>query len=474
MKRIISLALVLVLCMSMAACGKKECNHEFTASVKDGKVTLSCRLCAATASADVEIPKEIVEKEVIKEVIKEIEKPVEKTVIKEVVKPVVKTEIKEVEKLVEVPVYLSEEDRMNAEKNELLNYYLENYEKMDFLRNYIAENYYKDVDPDDLMEAAYAGMVDSLGDPYSHYAPPAESEDYTNALSRAYSGIGIVISPDEDNNVIITSTVKGSPAEAAGIVEGDMIERVDGVSMLGQGIDVAADKIRGEIGTSVTVDILRNGQSLSFNVVRRQISESTVSYGFFDFNTGYIELSGFNSSTVNEFATALATLEYYGIKQFVLDVRNNGGGMVNVAWIVADMLMDEGNMTYIQDRSGYTEYYPTFAGRTPMKYVILCNENSASATEMLCGGVQDSGSGKIVGTKTYGKGVVQMLMSMPDGSSLNLTQYQYFTPNGNVIHGVGITPDYIVDLDDECFDERGALVYDKQLVKAIEVLEAME
>ena len=464
MKRFISILLVLAMLVSFSSCGagQKACNHEYEAKVEGKTVTLTCRLCGQTASAEVELPKETVEVEKI------VEKPVE--VEKIIEKPVAKTVIKEVEKLVEVPVYMTDEDRLDAEEKELLSYYTENYGKLDFLKSYIAENYYKEVDEDALMEGAYTGLVDALGDPYSHYASPSESEEYGNALTQAYSGIGITIMADDNENAVVSDVGYGSPAEECGIQPGDIIAAADGVSLLGKGIEAAASAIRGEVGTDVEIEIIRGSEHITMNVTRRQISQSTVDYGFFIDGTGYISISGFNELTPYEMSIVLANFEFMGIQNFILDLRNNGGGMVNAAWMVADMLMDEGVMTYIQDRAGNRDYYNTYEGRTPLNYIVLCNENSASATEMLCAGIQDNNEGILVGTRTYGKGVVQVYTPLEDGSSLNLTMYQYFSPNGKEIHGNGITPDYIVELTEDCFDEAGNLIEDAQLIKAFEIL----
>ena len=456
MKKILCSILTIAMLLSFCSCGqtKTACNHDFEATISGKTVTLKCKLCSETASADVELPQETVE----------VEKEVEKIVEKEVIKTVFK------EKKVEVPVYLSEEEKMEAEDYEMLSYYKDNYAKIDNIRTLIENYYYKDVDENSLMEAAYSGMVNSLGDEFSVYTPAQNSEEYINTMSKSYSGIGVSITPDDDNNAVILELIHNSPAEGSGLQVNDVICEVDGVSVLGQGIDIAANAIRGEIGTYVNIKVLRNGEYFSYNIMRRQIATSTVEYGVFLNGIGYIAITGFNSSTPYEMSIALTDLEYFGCTKCVIDLRDNGGGMVDSALYVADMLMDEGVMTYIEDKNGDRQYYRTYEGRTSMEYTVLCNGNSASASEMLLAGVQDNKEGIVIGTKTYGKGIVQVLRTLPDGSSLNLTQYQYYSPNGNAIHGNGITPDYVVDVTEDCFNENGEQIEDPQLMKAFELL----
>ena len=456
MKKVLSILLAIALLFSMAACGKEECAHEFESSLSGETVTFSCKKCGQSYSVQVDIPEKIVE--------------VEKEVPVEVEKEVIKTVVKEVEKKVEVPTYLSPEEKMMADDYALLNYYIDNYAKLDLLKGYVEDNYYIDVNSDELMEGAYEGLVDALGDPYSHYTRASKAEEFGDALSQSYSGIGVVITRGDDNNVYIDSITVNGPAEAAGLKAGDMIAAVDGKSFLGADIDEVATAIRGEVGTTVKVTVLRNSQTIDFNVTRKKVGMPTVDYTVLSGGEGYISISGFDSITCDEMKIALASLENQGVKKFVLDLRDNGGGEVDAALNVADLLMGAETMVYTKDREGNIQNYNTNAGRTSMKYVVLCNENTASAAEMLCAGIQDNGEAKIIGTKTFGKGIVQVLAYITDGSSIDLTMMQYFSPKGNVIHKVGITPDYVVELTDDCFDSEGYLVNDLQLTKALEVL----
>lgn len=468
MKKIVSIILVIAMAFSFAGCAKKEevkCSHEYVAQVKEeggnATVVLTCKKCNEVASAAVAIPTKTETVEKIVEVPVEVEKQVVKTVIKEVVKEVVKE--------VEVPADKTYEQLMEEIDYEYLEYYINNYSKLDSIKNYLLEKFYTDVDDETLMEGVYKGLFEALGDKYSEYIPPAESDDYYDAISNSYSGIGITMSADENNNVIVESVTVSGPAEAAGVLPGDMIIAVDGSYIFGMGLD-AASLIRGETGTSVVITVVRNGSPIEFKITRRQVGMPSVDYSILDSGIGYISISCFDSVTNAELEAGLKYLESHGCTSFVLDLRNNGGGDVDVAIKVADQLMNEGVICYVEDRQHNKDYYRTHAGRTSMKYAVLVNGNTASASEIVCAGIQDNNEGKIVGTKTYGKGLIQILAYVNDGSSIKVTQYQYFSPNGNEINEIGIKPDYVVELTDDCFDAEGYLIYDAQLNKAVEIL----
>lgn len=448
MKRVLSFVLAIAMIFSFAACSNKNaeplCQHEWESTVEGDTVTFSCKLCNESISKTVKLPEKIVEKEV----------PVEKEVVKTVVKEVVKE--------VEVPTYSSDAEKMNAQNYQLLQYYYDRYQKLDALKNYVMENYYTDVKEEDLLEGAYKGLVESLDDQFSVYNSAENSEEYEEALTQSYSGIGIMIRQEDDLCGYIDSVTPNSPAQRAGLKTGDKIVAVDGTSYIGTGIDPIALAIKGEVGTNVRVDVDRNGEILTFIITRQKVGMPTVSYEVLEGGEGYVQLTGFDSVTVEEMKAALKDLEEQGVKKFVLDLRDNGGGQVEVALDVADLLMNAGVMVYTEDRNGNREYYKTNAGRTSMKYVVLCNGGTASAAEMLCAGIQDNNEGKIVGTTTYGKGIVQIFAYINDGSSVSLTQMQYFSPKGHVIHKVGITPDYEVGISLDGVDH--------QLEKALEVL----
>jgi carboxyl-terminal processing protease len=301
------------------------------------------------------------------------------------------------------------------------------------------------------------------------------AEEYENeivSLTGNYSGIGVTFSMDTSNNFVILAVTAGSPAEEAGILPGDYIVKVNGETFGPDEFNTIATKIRGESGTQVTLTILRGSNELEFTMTRRKISTQSVSYEMKDGETGYIYISSFEQNTGTDFKKALKSLEKSGAKYLVVDIRDNPGGLVNSAVQVADELMGKGTVVYIQDQAGNREYYTTEAGRTKLPYVLLVNENSASSSEILAAGIQDNNEGTIVGTLTFGKGIIQGMQELTDGSAFRMTEYQYFSPNGSVIHKKGITPDYIVEFEDGDLDEDGHLVYDRQLERAIEILKS--
>ncbi|MBQ1907416.1 MAG: S41 family peptidase [Firmicutes bacterium] len=349
-------------------------------------------------------------------------------------------------------------------------YLVDTYGKADFIRDYILENYYTDVDEAELDEGLYYGLFAGLGDVYSGYFT-AEDYDYMmSSLTGTYSGVGITMEPTEIGYVQITALTEGAPAQRAGLKTGDIIYAVDDVTYNASTMDICAASIRGDIGTTVKITVLRDGESIDYTVRREEIHSVTVSSKMLEDGIGYIRLSSFDETSAQEFSKALESIEKQGAHSFVFDLRGNPGGLVDVCVEIADMLMDKGTVVYIEDRAGNREYESTESGRTKMNYVVLVDGGSASSSEILSAGIQDNGEGKIVGTVTFGKGIIQVMDRFSDGSGVKITRYQYFSPNGRAIHGNGITPDYIVELTEDCFDEEGNLIRDPQLDKALELL----
>ena len=325
-------------------------------------------------------------------------------------------------------------------------YLVDTYGKADFIRDYILENYYTDVDEAELDEGLYYGLFAGLGDVYSGYFT-AEDYDYMmSSLTGTYSGVGITMEPTEIGYVQITALTEGAPAQRAGLKTGDIIYAVDDVTYNASTMDICAASIRGDIGTTVKITVLRDGESIDYTVKREEIHSVTVSSKMLEDGIGYIRLSSFDETSAQEFSKALESIEKQGAHSFVLDLRGNPGGLVDVCVEIADMLMDKGTVVYIEDRAGNREYESTESGRTKMNYVVLVDGGSASSSEILSAGIQDNGEGKLVGTVTFGKGIIQVMDRFSDGSGVKITRYQYFSPNGRAIHGNGITPDYIVEL----------------------------
>lgn len=461
MKKVFALILSVVMIFSFAGCGQTKeteaCVHEYVSTVETAgdtsKVILTCKKCGEKAEAEVVLPEKTVTVEV----------PVEKEVVKEVVKE------KEVIKEVEVPVYASVEDQLTAEEYETLEYYVNSYSKLDSIKEYVLENYYFGITDEELMEGVYDGLFDALNDPYSEYVPASQSSSYYDALSNSYSGIGVTMFVNSDGDAEIQAVTYDSPAREAGLKVGDVIYAVDGKNVRGIGLDVST-YVRGETGTSVTVTVNRGGTLKTFTMIRRHLDISTVAYQVIEGDTGYIGINNFNASTSSELAEALKDLETAGIKKFVLDLRDNGGGEIESAMSVADQLMNAGVLCSIKNKAGEQDTYSVLAGRTSMKYVVLVNENTASAAELVAAAIKENGEGKLVGATTYGKGIIQLYAYINDGSAIKLTEYEYFTPKGNKIHKVGVKPDYEVTLTNDCFDQDGFLINDKQLTKALELL----
>lgn len=361
-------------------------------------------------------------------------------------------------------VLLSEKEFKNYE------HLKETYEKVDSLRNYILENYYEKLDGQDLNVGILKGLFQGVGDPYSYYMTAEEYESVLISLTGEYSGIGVTLSPNEKGYIEVIAPTEESPAEAAGIKSGDCITKVDGVSYSGAEIDVAAAAIRGKAGTKVTITVLRNLEERDYTIERRKIISKTVKSDIIGNNVGYIRINSFEDSTYTDFKEALKRMESQNVAGLVIDLRDNPGGLVDSCIDIADLLMDKATVVYSEDQRGERNYYNVKDGSTSLPYVLLVNGGTASSAEILSAGVQDNGEGLIVGTLTYGKGIIQQMEQLSDGSAVNLTILQYFSPKGKIIHKVGITPDYVVELTEEDYNTDGQLIDDKQLNKALELL----
>ncbi len=350
---------------------------------------------------------------------------------------------------------------------------VETFGKADSLRNYILDNYYTELDPDTITAGMYYGLFDAIGDPYSYYMSPHEYENFQISSTGSYSGVGITMSAHDSGYVVVQNLTEDAPAISSGKIKvGDYIYKVDGKEFSASELDQCAQAVRGKAGTDVTITFIRDGNTFDVTLTRSKITTKTVKYSMVEGEEriGYIKVSGFESATASDFRTALTALKTQGARAFVLDLRDNPGGLVNICEKIADELIGQGTLYYTEDHDGNREYSTLKSGRTDLEYAVLVNENSASCSEILAGGIQDNGEAKIVGTVTYGKGIIQSSMQLTDGSAIKLTQWQYFSPAGKQIHKNGITPDYIVELTDDCYDEEGNLVNDLQMEKALELL----
>ena len=330
------------------------------------------------------------------------------------------------------------------------------------------------VDENKLEEGAIKGYIEALDDPYTEYISKEDMKDYTSEILGNFVGIGIYMVKDETNNKIsVLSPIKDSPAEKAGILPGDLIVKVDGVEYTADDMTVAANKIKGENGSSVKLEILRDGKTLTFDIKREKIVTNPVVAEKLENNIGYISLSSFDEETSKSFEKKFEELKSQNITSLIIDLRNNGGGIVDEAIEIANCIADKDSTLLITvDKNKKEEI--TKSKKDPiinMPIVVLVNENTASASEILAGALKDLNKATIVGKKTYGKGVIQQFITLSDGSGLKITSEEYFTPNRTTINKVGIEPNEVVELPDSV---KNTLTVDKkddtQLQKAIEII----
>ncbi len=328
---------------------------------------------------------------------------------------------------------------------------------------------------DDMIENIYTGYVAGVGDKYTTYMDVDTFEDFIESTNGQYAGIGASVSTDKtDNKVTIVTTFSGSPAESVGLESGDKIISVEGEEVFGDDLDTAISKLKGEPGTDVTFDVLKNstGEIETVTATRANIDVPTVEYEMLEDNIGYIRLSAFDKVTSEQYKTALNDLVSQNAESLIIDLRDNPGGLLTVVCEIADTLLPEGVIVYTEDKDGDREYLYSEDGAVDLPVVVLINEYSASASEVLTCALRDHGVATVVGEQSYGKGVVQSLFPMPDGSALKITISKYYSPNGYSINDVGITPDYVVPFDEMMYGSAYNLPIeeDTQLQKAIEIL----
>ncbi len=332
--------------------------------------------------------------------------------------------------------------------------------------------YYKDdVDEEALSDGVYRGMMDAIGDPYSTYYSAAELKDLLEQTHGVYYGIGAYVALDTVSGLPkIASAIPGTPAEAADLRPDDIIYKVDGQEVYGMDLTAVTGLIKGEEGTTVNLTIIREGESdyLSIDVVRKKVETPTVEYEMFEDGMAYIQIIEFNDATVPQFADALATAKGSDMQGLIIDLRANPGGNLDAVVSIAQMLLPKGLIVYTEDKYGNREEYKC-DGKREFKYpmVVLIDGNSASASEILAGSIQDYEIGTLVGTTTFGKGIVQQVITLNDESAIKITVSSYYTPKGRNIHGVGIEPDLECKFDGDAYYNED---YDNQLEYAKEVL----
>ena len=347
---------------------------------------------------------------------------------------------------------------------------------MGVLEEMIGEYYLEDAEEPALEQGVYKGMIEALGDPYSTYYSQEELEDLQNKTQGIYYGIGARVGIDADTQLPrIASVIEGTPAQEAGLMAGDLLYEVDGTSVQGMDLNSAVALVKGDEGTIVHLTVIREGEAdyLEFDVERRKLENETVTYEMLEDGIGYIQIQEFDDVTVDQFEEALTACRSEGMQGLVLDLRGNPGGNLSTVCEIARMMLPEGLIVYTEDKNGEREEYTCDGTRQlEMPLVVLVDANSASASEILAGAIKDYGIGTLVGTTTFGKGIVQRIMKLSDGSAVKLTVSKYYTPKGNNIHEIGISPDVEVPFESEPYLEDGT---DNQLNRAVEVLkEKME
>lgn len=337
------------------------------------------------------------------------------------------------------------------------------------IRAVIDQYYLGDINEKELIDGAVKGYVEALGDKYTQYLTGKEWEKLQEETLGRYEGIGVYISSTvETNQIIVISPIEGSPAEEAGLQSGDIILKVDGTAYKGDEIDVASEKMKGEAGTKVTLEIQRNDETKTVEVERRTVKLKTVAAKVLENNIGYVQISSFDEGTADEFKENVERLQGEGIKSLIIDVRDNPGGIVSEALQIADYIVPKNkNLLVTVDKDGKEDITKSKKDNfIDMNIVLLINGNSASSSEILAGALKDNEEATLIGTKTYGKGVMQQLLQLADGGAMKITTDEFFTPNKNKIDKVGIEPNEEVKLT----TDKDGNVIDSQLKRAIEIL----
>ena len=347
-------------------------------------------------------------------------------------------------------------------------------QKMEALYEYININFYDEFTKEDIVNGIYKGLFEALEDPYSVYYTPEEYEDMMVSTSGVYYGIGAGVSQNvETMEVTISKVYRGTPAEEAGLKNGDKIISVGDIQATSVEVSELVDHIRGEEGTKVHMVIYRPSteETLEFDVERRHVELQSIEGEMLDGGIGYIQITDFQEKTAIQFADMLASLKEQNAKGLIIDVRGNPGGYLSTVLDLTDQILPEGLIVYVEDKYGNRADYTSDAECIDLPIVVLTDENSASASEIFAGALKDHEYATLVGKTTYGKGIVQDIRKLTDGSAFKLTIKKYFTPNGNDIHKIGVVPDVEVDYvysgpENETYDKQ----YDSQFLKAVEIM----
>jgi carboxyl-terminal processing protease len=349
------------------------------------------------------------------------------------------------------------------------------YSKLEELKALIQEQYVGEADTTAMEDAAAAAMVDSIGDRWSYYISAAEYQDYLDDMANAYVGIGVTIQVREDlGGYLITVVNKNGPAEEAGILPGDIMVAVDGVDIREMTTDETATLVKGEEGTYVDITVLREGERITISVERRRVQVEVISYELLDDHVGYVKITNFHTGCADAAKKAIRELMDSGADCFIFDVRNNGGGYVSELVPLLDFLLPEGPLFRTVNYKGDENIDYSDKDSLGLPMAVLANVNSYSAAEFFAAALVEYEAATFVGEQTTGKGRYQVCMQLKDGSAVNLSIGEYFTPNGNNLADIGITPDVAVAVDDDTFYAiyAGTLdpMEDPQIRAALEIL----
>lgn len=324
--------------------------------------------------------------------------------------------------------------------------------------------YFDDVDDEKAADNIFKAYLEAYGDKYTVYYTPDEYKSLMESTSGTFYGIGAVCQKADDGSILISEAYEDAPAYKAGIRNGDKVIKVNGEDITGMDLSVAVALIKGEKGTDVNLTVIRNSEEKNFTVTRDKINVKTVSYHMMDNNTGYIYVTQFDDVTTEQFKAAVDDLQNQGMKGLIIDIRNNPGGVLTTVVDMLDYILPNGLIVYTETKDGKkTEYSGSDGHEINIPMAVLVNGNSASASEIFAGAMQDYQKAQIIGTQTFGKGIVQTIRQLTDGSAVKYTIAKYFTPKGQDIHGKGVTPDQVVELPDDATE-------DVQLNAAIEYI----
>lgn len=346
--------------------------------------------------------------------------------------------------------------------------------KADKINKIISRYYLNDIDEDNVEQNVYKGILNGLDDPYSVYYTPEEYQKLQEETSGNYVGIGVMVSQDPASGYLkVIKAFENGPAYEAGVRLDDYIIEVEGASVEGKDMSTVVTEIKGEAGTTVKITVLKadTKKTEELSITRRSIDVPTIEYQMLENDIGYIQVTEFDTVTADQYINALTDLEAQGQKALIVDLRDNPGGVLQTVVTMLQNMLPQGRIVYTEDKNGKGDTYSSDGSKEFMKpVVILVNGNSASASEVFTGAMKDYEKATIVGTTTFGKGIVQKIFPMTDGSALKLTISKYFTPNGTCIHGTGIEPDVEIEYDREAMGDTYDIKKDNQVNKALEIL----